>query len=129
MTLGKQRVKILPLVLAGLAANGVLWAQVSSKNAAASKPAAAAPSAAGVEKGKTVFDSKCAICHFSASAAKKIGPSMKGLAKRGTYADGKTVDDVSLRAWIEKGGKNMPGLKESLTAEQVRDLIVYLKTL
>ncbi len=51
------------------------------------------------------------------------------LAKRGTYADGKPVDDASLREWIEKGGKNMPGLKGALNAEQIRELVVYLKTL
>ena len=86
-------------------------------------------SASDVQQGKKVFDQQCAVCHYSASRAKKIGPGLKGLAKRGTFADGKPVDDASLRTWIAKGGKNMPGFKDSLNAEQVRELIAYLKTL
>ena len=94
------------------------------------KPApSSTASASDVQQGKKLFDLKCAVCHYSASPAKKIGPGLKGLAKRGTFADGKPVDDASLRSWIAKGGKNMPGFKDSLNAEQVRELIAYLKTL
>lgn len=113
-----------------LFATALLFAQAPDTDAAKHKPASNAPSIpADIEKGKKLFNSKCAICHFSASPAKKIGPGLRGLLKRGTYADGKPVDDASLRVWIEKGGKNMPGFRDSLNAEQVRDLITYLKTL
>ncbi len=121
-----------PFWLSGLSlfATVLLFAQAADKDAAKHKPASNAPPIpAEIEKGKKLFNSKCAICHFSASPAKKIGPGLRSLLKRGTYADGKPVDDTSLRAWIEKGGKNMPGFRESLNAEQVRDLIAYLKTL
>lgn len=53
---------------------------------------------------------------------------MKGLFKRGKYADGTKVDDESLTRWIEKGGKNMPGFPDSLSDAQLQDLIAYLKT-
>lgn len=82
-----------------------------------------------VARGKAVFDSKCAVCHYDASTAKKIGPGLKNLFRRGTYSNGAPVDDASLERWIEKGGKNMPGFKDPLSAEQIRDLIAYLKTL
>ncbi len=108
----------------------LVFAQAPGKNSAGGKPASGPPPApADVAQGKKLFDLKCAVCHYSASPAKKIGPGLKALAKRGTFADGKPVDDASLRAWIEKGGKNMPGFKDSLNAEQVRELIAYLKTL
>lgn len=90
----------------------------------------AAPPAEEVERGKIVHDKRCAICHFATSDAKKVGPGLKGISKRSTYeSDGKPVDDASLRAWIENGGKNMPGFKAILNADQVRDLLSYLKTL
>ena len=108
----------------------LLFAQAPGQAAARQKPAAGSPPASGdLEPGKRLFNSKCAICHYRASPAKKIGPGLKGLFKRGTYADGKLVDDASLRAWIEKGGKDMPGFKDSLSAEQIRELVAYLKTL
>ncbi len=111
-------------VLAVTAAAG----QSPAKNGKGDKPVTET-AAAEIEKGKTVYDKRCAACHFAASDAKKVGPGLKGLTKRGAYSDGKPVTDDSLRAWIEKGGKNMPGFKAALNAKQVRDLIAYLKTL
>ena len=84
---------------------------------------------ADIARGKKVYDARCEICHYSASAKKKIGPGLNGLMARGKYANGKKVDDESLRAWIEKGGKDMPGYKGVLKEEEIRDLIAYMKTL
>ena len=99
------------------------------KNGSAKKNGAA-PSAEEVARGKTVFDKRCAICHYPASDAKKIGPGLKGISKRSAYdSDGKPINDASLRGWIEDGGKNMPGFKNVLNPDQVRDLLAYVKTL
>ena len=119
------------LLCLGLTAAALLHAQVPSKNAVGQKPAPSAGMVdrAAIERGRASYKRFCAICHFETSTAKKIGPGMRGIYKRGTYADGKTVDDASMRAWIERGGKNMPGFKDSLKAEQVSELIAYLKTL
>jgi len=113
-----------------LVTGALLLAQVPGKNAGGQKADGGSPaSPAEIEQGKKLFNTRCATCHYSASPAKKIGPGLGGLAKRGTYADSKPVDDASLREWIEKGGKNMPGFKAALNAEQIRELVVYLKTL
>ncbi len=80
-------------------------------------------------KGEQIYRARCAICHFSASTEKKMGPGSKGLYARGKFADGKKVDDASVRGWIERGGKNMPGYRAVLSTEQIRDLTAYLKTL
>ncbi len=108
------------LVCLGLASAALLCAQ---------GPAKASAAAADVARGKKVFAARCAVCHYAGSRAKKIGPGLKDLSRRGRYADGQPVDDASLRQWIEKGGKDMPGFKSSLNADQVRDLVAYLKTL
>lgn len=82
-----------------------------------------------VARGEEIYDAECAICHYSRSTLKKIGPGLKGLTTRGKFADGRKVDDEGLRRWIENGGKDMPGFRQTLSAEKIRELIAYLKTL
>ncbi len=76
-----------------------------------------------------MFKDRCAICHFNESQAKKIGPGLAGIYKRGKFTDGDKVDDASLAKRILNGGKNMPPFKPVLSATQVRDLVAYLKNL
>lgn len=94
------------------------------------KPAPApAYTPAQVASGKQIYALQCSVCHFANSAAKKIGPGMKGIYSRGKFVGGEKVDDESMRKWIESGGKNMPAFKDSLKANEVRDLLAYLRTL
>ena len=107
----------------GLLGVGALLAQASTtKNAA--------PNAAAVGRGKTVFQQKCSVCHYDNSDQKKIGPGLKGLSKRGTFSvNGNKITDDSLRAWIENGDQLMPPFKDVLEAGQIKDVIAYVKTL
>jgi len=90
----------------------------------------AAPSAAAVARGKTVFQQKCSVCHYDNSEQKKIGPGLKGLSKRGTFSvNGNKITDDSLKAWIENGDQLMPPFKDVLEAGQIKDVIAYVKTL
>ena len=61
-----------------------------------------------VARGRAIYRDRCAICHFSDSNAGKIGPGLKGIYKRGKFANGGKVDDASMERWIVKGGKDMP---------------------
>jgi mono/diheme cytochrome c family protein len=81
-------------------------------------------------KGKEVFDQKCGVCHFADSDAKKIGPGLKGISKRGTFTvnNNKFTDD-SLKTWIENGDSLMPPFKDVLDDQQIKDVIAYVKTL
>lgn len=122
--------KVLLAASVCLTASALALAQSSGKRANGQKAATSAtPDATEAAQGKVVYREQCEICHFSKSTAKKIGPGLKGLYKRGRFADAKKVDDASLEAWIEKGGKDMPAFKETLKPEQIRALIAYLKTL
>ncbi len=126
----KRPAKVLLVIWACGLLSALALAQSPDKGANKPKTGpSAASEPAEVAKGKAIYREQCEICHFSRSRAKKIGPGLKGLYKRGKFADGKKVDDASLEAWIEKGGKDMPSFKETLNREQVRDLIAYLKTL
>ena len=116
------------LSAAVLAVTSLLFAQ--RPPAKTSAPAAAPASAkAALARGKKLYTEQCFICHFDTSVAKKVGPGLKGLSRRGAFADGKPITDDSLRVWIENGGKNMPAFKGMLSPENIHDLVVYAKSL
>jgi cytochrome c len=116
------------MVIAGCAAMlgaGALLAQDSGK-----KSGGASGNAAAVARGKSVFQQKCAVCHYDNSDQKKIGPGLKGLSKRGTFSvNGAKITDESLKTWIENGDQLMPPFKETLEPGQIKDVIAYVKTL
>jgi cytochrome c len=93
---------------------------------AAPKPAADAKT---IAEGKKIFKENCAICHFTDTTEKKLGPGLQGLWKRGEFADGKKIDEESLRSYIAKGGKTMPGFADKLNKDEIRAVVAYLKTL
>jgi mono/diheme cytochrome c family protein len=93
-----------------------------------SQPASTNPPAV-LAAGKAVYEKRCAICHFSQSDAKKIGPGLKGLYANGKFSDGAKVTDAAVTAWIENGGTNMPGYRDALKIDELRALIAYVKTL
>lgn len=102
---------------------GSILAQTSSKKSTSGNSAA-------VTRGKSLFQQKCAICHYDNSEQKKIGPGLKGISKRGTFAvNGNKITDDSLKTWIENGDQLMPPFKEVLETAQVKDVIAYVKTL
>jgi cytochrome c len=119
----------LVLGIAILAVAGAVLAQ-DPPAAAPAKKTSSKSSAGAAARGKEVFDKKCAMCHFADSDAKKIGPGLKGISKRGTFSvNGNKVTTESLTTWIENGDSMMPGMKETLEPTQIKDVVAYVKTL
>ena len=117
------------LAIAALAAAGVVFAQDQPAKSA-TKKTASGKSNGSATKGKDVFAEKCSVCHFADSDGRKIGPGLKGIGKRGTFTvNNSKVTDDSLRTWIENGDSLMPAFKEVLDAQQIKDVIAYVKTL
>ena len=86
--------------------------------------------AAAVGRGKDLFQQKCSICHYDTSDAKKIGPGLKGLNKRGTFSvNNNKVTDENLKSWIENGDSLMPPFKDVIDDNQIKDVIAYVRTL
>jgi len=119
-----------------MAASLVVIASALGTFAAAQKSPQPAPKSgatvsnpAAVASGGRIYAKQCEICHYATSKAKKIGPGLANIYPGGKFANGKKVDDASMRVWIEYGGKDMPGYKEILKSNEVRDLIAYLRTL
>jgi len=117
------------LGIAILAVAGAVYAQDQDAKPSTKKPAAGASSAAAT-RGKEVFDKKCSVCHYADSDAKKIGPGLKGIGKRGTFTvNNNKVTDESLKTWIENGDTLMPPFKDVLEPAQIKDVVAYVKTL
>jgi cytochrome c len=121
------------LGIATLAVAGVVSGAVFAQDPDAkppSKKSGGSGAAAAAARGKEVFDKKCAVCHYADSDAKKIGPGLKGIAKRGTFTvNNNKVTDESLKTWIENGDTLMPPFKDVLEAPQIKDVVSYVKTL
>jgi len=117
------------LGIAALAVAGSVLAQ----DPPAKKPSGSGgskASAAAAARGKDVFEKKCGLCHFADSDAKKIGPGLKGIGKRGTFTvNNSKVTDESLKTWIENGDSLMPPFKDVLEEAQIKDVVAYVKTL
>lgn len=111
------------LICGALAGAGALFAQDSAKKSGGSN-------AAAVARGKSLFQQKCSVCHYDTSDQKKIGPGLKGIAKRGTFTvNGNKITDESLKNWIENGDQLMPPFKDVLEPAQIKDVIAYVRTL
>jgi len=109
-----------------LAVGGAGWAQTKSTK----KAAPAKVDAAAVGRGKDLFQQKCSTCHNDTSDAKKIGPGLKGLNKRGTFTvNNNKVTDETLKTWIENGDSLMPPFKDVIDDNQIKDVIAYVRTL
>lgn len=124
----KSRIRYSYFALVALAL-ALLPALAQKKNAAPPSEAAAEQPTGTATKGKVVYSRHCGICHYPTTTQKKVGPGLKEIYKRGKFADGKKVDDASMRKWIEEGGKQMPPYKNLVSRQEMADLIAYLKTL
>jgi mono/diheme cytochrome c family protein len=111
------------VICGALAGAGAILAQATSKKSGTANTAA-------VNRGKSLFQEKCALCHYDTSQQKKIGPGLKGLSKRGTFSvNGNKITDESLKVWIENGDQLMPPFKDVLEPSQIKDVVAYVKTL
>jgi cytochrome c len=114
--------------IAALGLCGLAFAQEQPAKKAG--PGGASKNSAAAARGKASFEQKCAVCHYADSDAKKIGPGLKGISKRGTFTvNNNKVTDETLKTWIENGDTLMPPFKEVLEPAQIKDVIAYVKTL
>jgi mono/diheme cytochrome c family protein len=88
-----------------------------------------APKTGDPVAGREMFERGCAVCHLADSTKKKVGPGLSGLYRLKLLPDGTPVTDENVERWIRNGGGLMPGFKNAISPEQMRDLIAYLKTL
>jgi mono/diheme cytochrome c family protein len=81
------------------------------------------------EKGKSVFEDNCAVCHNADSDEKKMGPGLKGVSKKDKLNNGKKPTDGNILSLINAGGGGMPAFGDQLSDEEKANVLAYLKTL
>jgi len=89
--------------------------------------AAMLPTAAKSD-GATVFKQKCAACH----GADSKGETAMGKANKLrdlASADVQKQTDAELTTIIESGKNKMPAYGKSLTPDQVKELVTYIRSL
>lgn len=110
---------ILIITLTG--ASAVSWAAASVQKGKTAGDAA---------KGKELFAQTCAPCHSATSKTENVGPGLKGLFKEKKMpATGRPVSAAVVRSQIQKGGGGMPAFGSKYNAQELNDLIAYLRTL
>jgi mono/diheme cytochrome c family protein len=80
--------------------------------------------------GRKIYDSHCDRCHEPYSTRGKKGPGLKGmfqnkyLSLSGLPANDERVTDI-----IRLGRNQMPGYSQTLSWQDIQDLLAYLHTL
>lgn len=86
--------------------------------------------AGDLARGKQLYKSKCAICHFDTSTAERVGPGLQGLFKiEKMPKSGLAPTEDNVRRLILEGSGTMQPFRGVLTRQQLADLMAYLKTL
>lgn len=78
--------------------------------------------------GETLFKNNCAVCHFTDSNARKVGPGLQELFKSERLPSGKPVSEAEVSRQIKEGGGGMPPFGH-LKDDEIRALVEYLKSL
>jgi cytochrome c len=124
-----QLAQTIAALLLALTGSSLIFAAPQKSPLPAQKSGASVINPAAISSGQKVYAKQCEICHYATSKAKKIGPGLANIYPSGKFSNGKKVDDAAMRVWIESGGKDMPGFKESLKPNEIRDLLAYLRSL
>jgi len=80
--------------------------------------------------GRKIYDARCDRCHEPYTTRGKKGPGLKGvfqhkyLSLSGLPANDERVTDI-----IRLGRKEMPGYSQTLSEQDMQDLLAYLHTL
>jgi mono/diheme cytochrome c family protein len=115
----------LPAGLAiGLALLGLLGCQVERRKSDAELGLNATQIA-----GRQIFDRQCGGCHEAYSSRPLKGPSLQGLCKRPYMKNGMPANNERIREIVLSGRVLMPAFSRTLTAQQVDELMEYLRSL
>ena len=81
-------------------------------------------------RGEELFQQNCAICHeVSNLNLKKQPPKLEGLFQSKTLPSGAPATVEQVRKTIIQGIGTMPAFDQRLSAEDVKDLLAYLRQL
>jgi mono/diheme cytochrome c family protein len=79
--------------------------------------------------GHEIYAANCARCHYANSESGLHGPGLQGMYRKPYLPSGAPSHDDRVRAVIVRGRNMMPGYGNSLSDQQIDDLMAYLHTL
>lgn len=79
--------------------------------------------------GHQVFVSRCSSCHYADRERGLNGPGLEGLFRKPYLPSGGVANDARVSAVILRGRNMMPALGNTLSDQQLEDLMAYLHTL
>jgi mono/diheme cytochrome c family protein len=80
-------------------------------------------------RGRRVYETRCADCHYAYSTHNLRGPSLHGLFKKQFMTNGMPANNDRVTDIILLGRSKMPSFQQKLTQQQFDDLMAYLHTL
>jgi mono/diheme cytochrome c family protein len=80
-------------------------------------------------RGRTVFQTRCGMCHYDRKDEPLHGPSLSGLFKKPALPSGAAATDERVTATVLHGRGMMPSIGNSLDDQDLTDLLAYLHTL
>jgi cytochrome c553 len=79
--------------------------------------------------GHQIFVSQCSSCHYANTEKGLNGPGLEGLFRKPYLPSGGAANDARVTAVITRGRNMMPALGNTLSDQQLEDLMAYLHTL
>jgi mono/diheme cytochrome c family protein len=79
--------------------------------------------------GRQVFASRCSSCHSADTENGMNGPGLEGLFRKPYLHSGMAANDARVTSVIVHGRNMMPALGNTLSDQQLADLMAYLHTL
>jgi mono/diheme cytochrome c family protein len=79
--------------------------------------------------GKQVFVSQCSGCHYADTDKGLYGPGLAGLFRKPYLPSGMAANDVRVTSVIVRGWAMMPPMRNTLSDQELADLMAYLHTL
>ena len=80
-------------------------------------------------RGHSVFEARCAVCHYDRHTGLLHGPSLLGVFKKPALPSGAAATDERVTATILHGRNNMPAMGNVMDQGDVDDVLAYLHTL
>ena len=80
-------------------------------------------------QGHAVYQGQCAVCHYDRRDAKLHGPPLLGMYRKPYLPSGAPANDERVTATILHGRNMMPPMGNTISQQDLDDLLAYLHTL
>ena len=79
--------------------------------------------------GQQIFVGRCSGCHYADTDKGMQGPGLEGLFRKPYLPSGGAANDARVSAVIVHGRNLMPAAGNTLSEQELKDLMAYLHTL